>query len=69
MLHVHKTRVRNLRGSSGNGINIAPSLGSKRVFIGDSYITDNGTTNQTAGILVRPTGGAGSTRSILADRS
>jgi len=61
VLHVHKTQIRNFRqsGAAGNGINVAPSSGSnKRVFVADSYITDNGSTNQNGGILVRATGGA-----------
>lgn len=55
-LHVHKVQVRNCRG--GNGILIAPSSGSAKVFVADSYITDNGATSANAGILVRATGGA-----------
>jgi hypothetical protein len=59
-LHVHKTQIRNCRasGGNGNGILVAPSSGAAKVFIADSYITDNGSNNQNGGILVRPTAGA-----------
>jgi hypothetical protein len=59
-LHVHKTQIRNCRasGGNGNGLLVAPSSGVAAVFVADSYFTDNGGTNQNAGILVRPTAGA-----------
>jgi hypothetical protein len=57
-LHVHKVQVRNCRGANGNGILVAPSSAAAKVFIADSYITDNGATSQNAGILIRPTAGA-----------
>jgi hypothetical protein len=56
-LHVHKSQIRNCRGGS-NGMSITPSSGVAKVFVDDSFITDNGTTVGTAGILVRPTAGA-----------
>ena len=55
-LHVHKVQIRNCRGA--NGILIAPSSGGAKVFVADSYITDNGAGTSNAGILVKPTGGA-----------
>jgi hypothetical protein len=55
-LHVHKTQIRNCRGASASGIAITPSSGTAEVFVADSYITGNGTTNTTAGIRVAPTG-------------
>jgi hypothetical protein len=61
-LHVHKTQIRNCRGTGnggvGNGIIVQNNSGVSTVFVADSYITDNGGTNQNAGILVRPTAGA-----------
>ena len=39
-------------------MSITPSSGVAKVFVDDSFITDNGTTSATAGILVRPTAGA-----------
>jgi hypothetical protein len=60
-VHIHKTQIRSCRnsgGSNGNGVLVAPSSGAAKVFVADSYITDNGGTNQNAGILVRPTAGA-----------
>ena len=56
-LHLHKSQIRNCRGGS-NGMSITPSSGVARVFVDDSFITDNGTIAATAGILVRPTAGA-----------
>jgi Right handed beta helix region len=60
VLHVHKTQIRNCRasGGNGNGILVANNSGVSTVLVADSYITDNGGTNQNAGILVRPTAGA-----------
>ena len=60
-VHLHKFQIRNCRnsgGSNGNGVLVAPSSGVATVLVADSYLTDNGGTNQNAGILVRPTGGA-----------
>ena len=54
-LHVHKSQIRGMRGAGGNGINFAPS-GNSELYVADSYITDNGGTGTTAGILIRPTG-------------
>jgi hypothetical protein len=56
-LHIHKVQIRNCRGGF-SGIGIEPSSGAASVFIADSYITDNGTTATTGGILVKPTGTA-----------
>jgi hypothetical protein len=60
-LHVHKTQVRSCRasGSAGNGISITPSSGLANVTVDDSYITDNASNLSTAGILIKPTAGAG----------
>jgi hypothetical protein len=63
VLHVHKVQIRNFRasGGGGNGIDINPSTtagGAKKIFVADSYITDNGSNANNAGILVRPSGGA-----------
>jgi hypothetical protein len=51
-LHLHKSQIRNCRGGS-NGMS-----GVAKVLVDDSFITGNGTTLSTAGILVRPTAGA-----------
>jgi hypothetical protein len=58
VLHVHKTQIRNFRqsGAGGNGISFTPSSGAPKLFVADSYITDNGSTSTTGGIVVRPTG-------------
>jgi hypothetical protein len=57
-LHIHKVQIRNCRGSNGNGILVAPSSGSAKVFVADSYITDSGNAIGNAGLLIRPTAGA-----------
>jgi hypothetical protein len=60
-VHVHKTQIRNCRnsgGSNGNGILVAPSSGTAKVLVADSYITDNGGTSSNAGLLIKPTLGA-----------
>jgi hypothetical protein len=43
---------------------VAPSSNTAKVLIADSYITDNGPTNNNAGLLVRPTGGASANVSV-----
>lgn len=60
-LHVHKTQIRGFRasGSGGNGINFVPTAGGKKLFVADSYITDNGSNATTGGIVYRPAGGGG----------
>src|SRR5207247_2056170 len=58
VLHVHKTQVRNFRqsGAGGNGILVDSSSGTAEIYVVDSYITDNGATTTTGGIVVKPTG-------------
>ena len=66
-LHVHKTQIRSCRnsgGSNGNGILVAPSSGTAKVLVADSYITDNGGTISNAGLLIKSTGGASSNVSV-----
>jgi hypothetical protein len=64
-LHVHKTQIRGFRGATGgNGILIAPSAGLAKIFVADSYITDNGVSSNDAGILIRPTNGASANVSV-----
>jgi hypothetical protein len=63
-LHIHKVQVRNCRGANGNGILVAPSSNTAKVFIADSYITDNGAGISNAGLLVRPTAGASANVSV-----
>jgi hypothetical protein len=60
-LHVHKSQFRSCRasGGAGNGIAIQPSSGLANVTVDDSYITDNGSSLTDAGILIKPTAGAG----------
>jgi hypothetical protein len=65
-VHIHKTQIRNCRasGGNGNGILVANASGVAKVFVADSYITDNGGTTTNAGILIKPTGGAQANVSI-----
>jgi len=59
-LHVHKTQIRGFRqsGGGGNGILIDPSTGIRKIFVADSYITDNGSLVGNAAMLIKPTAGA-----------
>ena len=59
-LHVHKTQIRGFRqsGGGGNGMLIDPSTGVRKIFVADSYITDNGSLVGNAGIFIKPTAGA-----------
>lgn len=78
-VHLQKLQIRNCRG--GNGILVAPSSGLAKVFVADSYITDNGASTSNAGLLIKPTAGAtanvsvnhvqfeGNTNGIFADGS
>ena len=57
-VHIEKCTIRAFQGGGGNGILVAPSSGLTKVFVSDSYISENGAGVTNAGILVRPTGGA-----------
>jgi hypothetical protein len=56
-LHVHKTQIRGFRGGGNGGISFTPST-TAELHVADSYITDNGTSGTTGGILIRPTSAA-----------
>ena len=43
---------------------MAPSSGTAKVYVADSYITDNGGSASNAGILIKPTGGANANVSV-----
>jgi hypothetical protein len=57
-LHVHKTQIRNFRqsGAGGNGISVTNSSAAVEVYVANSFITDNGSTGTTGGVIVKPTG-------------
>ncbi|MFS8084235.1 MAG: right-handed parallel beta-helix repeat-containing protein [Acidobacteriota bacterium] len=57
-LHVKNCVIRLFNGANGNGINFAPSTGLAQLDVSDTYISDNGNGVSTAGILIKPTGGA-----------
>jgi hypothetical protein len=54
-VHVHKSQFRNCRGG-GSGISVTNSAGKVELFVKDTYITGNGTSGTTGGIVVAPTG-------------
>lgn len=64
VLHVHKVQIRGFRGSNGNGIDFEPNTGTAELYVADSYITDNGSSGTTAGILIKPTANASAFVSI-----
>jgi hypothetical protein len=80
-LVIQKCRIRNYTAPTSNGILVEPSSGLARVFIDDSTIINNGSGTNSAGITVRPNGGAsvnmsvnhvrleGNTNGIFADGS
>ena len=53
-LHVEKTRI---YGFAQNGINFQPS-GTSKLFVDDSYISENGNSATFAGIQIKPSGGS-----------
>jgi hypothetical protein len=53
-LHVVKTTI---RGFASNGINFQPS-GAAKLFVTDTYISENGASATFAGIQLRPSGGS-----------
>jgi hypothetical protein len=63
VLHVHKVQIRGFRAAGGNGINFIPS-GAASLAVADSYITDNGGSGTTAGIMVKPSGSGAANVSI-----
>ena len=60
-VHLQNSTIRNYQASSGLGISFQPS-GSTELFIRNSTIADNGNASTGGGILVQPTGAAGSGR-------
>ena len=65
-LHVEHCLIRKFNSSSaGMGISVATN-GPSRIFVSDSYITDNGTGSIGGGIVIRPTGSA-SVNAVLKD--
>jgi hypothetical protein len=62
-LHVEHCRIRGFNSGTAAGINFAPT-GAGELFVSESYLTDNGTGNVGAGVLIRPTG-TGSANVVL----
>ena len=59
VLHVQQCLIRNFKGGSALGIGFAPTAVAK-LFVEDSYVSDNGTGTTGGGILVKPNGATGS---------
>jgi len=62
-LHITNCVIRNSQGTNQYGLTFAPT-GNARLFIADTLITNNGSTAQSGGILIRPTG-TGSANVVL----
>jgi hypothetical protein len=64
-LHVEHCLIRNFNSSSaGMGISVATN-GPSKIFVMDSYITDNGSASGGGGIVIRPT--AAGVNAVLKD--
>src|SRR5437588_7004814 len=53
VLHVDKVKISNLRPFAARGIEFSPS-GAAKLFVSDSFITDNGSSGINAGINITP---------------
>ena len=58
VLHVEHCAIYGFNENIAAGINFAPT-GPSKLFVSDSFITDNGSGNSGAGILIEPSGTAG----------
>ena len=58
ILHIQHCLIRGFNAGTAAGINFAPT-GNSELFVSDSYITDNGSGANGAGIFIRPTGAGG----------
>ena len=58
-LHVEQCIIRNFNGGSALGIGFAPTSPAK-LYVEDSYISDNGTGTTGGGIFIKPGAAAGS---------
>jgi hypothetical protein len=54
-VHVLQAAIRNFKGG-GSGITLAPNSISTQLFVGDSFIANNGSSATTGGIVIKPTG-------------
>ncbi len=66
-LHVQKCLIRNFQATgalNGNGILFAPSATST-LHVNDTIISNNGTSGNSAGILIQPTGATGRALAIV----
>jgi len=66
-LYVEKCTVRGFAAGSAVGINFAPQAANSRLFVTDSYVSENGTTSTTTGggIFIQPSGAAGSALAVI----
>lgn len=63
-LHVEKVEIRGFRATGGLGMSLQPNAAAA-IDIHDTSVTDNGTPTTGGGILIKPTGAAGSARVTL----
>jgi hypothetical protein len=61
---IQKCRIIGYNSALSSGIVVEPTSGLARVFIDDSTIINNGSATSSAGILVKPTGGASANVSV-----
>jgi len=54
-VHVRKSAIRNFKGG-GSGITLAPNNISTDLFVSDTFVGNNGSSNVTGGIVIKPQG-------------
>jgi hypothetical protein len=54
-VHVRNSTIRNFK-AGGSGITLAPSNISTQLFVSDTFISNNGNSATTGGIVIKPTG-------------
>jgi hypothetical protein len=64
-VHIHKVQIRNCRSGNNSGIRVNNSSGIATVYVADSYITDNGSSLNSAGIWIVPVSGASANVSVV----
>lgn len=62
-LHIHNVQIRGFR-LLGSGIYFAPSNAGAELYVSDSYLTDNGNSTTTGGIVIQPSGSGSAKVSI-----
>jgi hypothetical protein len=67
-LHIHNSVIHNFQGGSAIGINFTPNTANAKLFVRNTYISENGiaSTNTGGGIFIKPTA-AGATAAVVLD--